>query len=66
MGVGRRAMNVAVMAGALAALVQSLPDQSMREQIRDMAAAIESEAEALADELEFSDELLTAPGIKAA
>ena len=66
MGIGRRAMNVAVMAGTLAALVQTLPDQSMREQIRDMAAAIESEAEALAEELEFSDELLTNPGIKAA
>lgn len=66
MGIGRRAMNVALMAGALAALVQLLPDQSMREQILDMAAAVEAEADVLAEELEFSDELLTSPGIKAA
>lgn len=60
--VGRRAMRVAVLAGALATLVGEIPDLVMREQIVDIAAMLEAEADALVAEIEFSDELLTVGG----
>jgi hypothetical protein len=67
MATGRRARNIAVLAGALAALVGSLDAQPMRDQIRDIAAIIAVEAEDVADDLEDGDaSLLSDAGAHAA
>lgn len=55
LGLGRRTRNIAVLAGALSSLIGSLPGQPLRDQIRDIATMIETEAGDIADEFEEDD-----------
>ena len=64
--VAKRAFRVAVLAGALSAVVQALPEQPLREEIVVLIEQIEAEADALAGEFESTDELLAVAGLKSA
>ena len=59
MGPARRAMRIAILAGALAAVAGDLPDIELRKQLIDMATIIEQESEELSASLEFTDGQLT-------
>ena len=65
-GPGQRAMRIAILAGALGSLVQLLPEQPLREQLIDLATQIETEADNEAASREFSDDVVTVSGIRAA
>lgn len=64
--VGKRAMRLAVLVGAISSMVQALPDQQFREQLVELAARAELEADELLSEFDLSDELLSVAGLKSA
>lgn len=46
------ASRMAILAGALGAMIGSLPDQPMKEQLADLASIMEADSDDMLDELE--------------